>query len=334
MKQNNVIYAIGDEPYCLWESDIDEARASFLKAIDHEYFECVVRRSEPDLEDPELSMRAAAGMRLALFHGSETMFLLMGALLQGERCPHAWVGSCSTGELRLVLDRIGSGGDLLLLNRRIRRLSWLDISREVLPFRGLPDVDAAVKSFAKLWELLALNHTDQNYIDEYNSLKHGFRVAHGGFQVDIGQTGGSGPFASNGMVSLGSSKWGSAFRVIRKFDAEQKGGRSRKSVESAVNWDAKAVAASLKLVSASIGNIVSRLQTYDGVRANFTIPDACDFEPAYVRISLLSMGLQRTLYADATTKDQLLKQLKKNMARRLADSLRRIILSRAVPLSE
>ncbi|MFZ4287535.1 hypothetical protein [Variovorax sp. HJSM1_2] len=324
--RTNVIYAICDEPYCLWESDIKHAATSFLKSIDHGYFSYIAQRSAPDLEDPDHGMRAATSLRLALFHGAETLFLLIGALLQAENCPHAWVAQCSTSELRTVLNRIQQGDDLLMLNRRIRMLSWSNISREILRCSA-PRTDAveeAVASFAKLWELLALNHTQQSSIDEYNSLKHGFRVAHGGFSVEIGLDASDNfPQQKENMMALGSSKWGGSFRVIKKFANDRNGSRSRQSIECAVNWDASAVAASLLLVSASIRNVVSCLRLYSGpADVQFELPHPVVFEAAFKRVTLDSMSLPTAPpVIRSTTKDQLLAEIKRTTVRRLNRAL-------------
>ena len=159
---NNAIYAIGNEPYCLWEEDIESAASSFLQAIDHRYFEYLVDRSARDLNDAENCTRAATSLRLGLFHATETLFLLIGALLQGGACPHAWVGSCTTSELRGVLNTIGAKGNLLMLNVQIPKLSWANIAKETLrACRHHPDAEAVADSFARIWEILALNHTQQ-----------------------------------------------------------------------------------------------------------------------------------------------------------------------------
>jgi len=43
------------------------------------------------------------------------------------------------------------------------------------------------------------------------------------------------------MISLDTSHWGASFRVIKKFDNDLKGSRSRQSIQKPVNWDAEAV---------------------------------------------------------------------------------------------
>jgi hypothetical protein len=327
---NNIIYAIGDDPYCLWESDINDAAASFLRSIDHDYFHYIAERSSVDLEDPDKGMRAATSMRLALFHGGETLFLLIGALLQAPRCPHAWIGQCSTTELRTVIDRINAGQPFLMQNTHIRNVSWLDISREVLS-RCPPDtsgLSATIESFAKFWELLALNHTDQSSIDEYNSLKHGFRVAHGGFEIMMGtHPSGSVPPAQQEMKSLGSSKWGAAFRVIKKFDNDVKGSRSRQSIHTAVNWDAGAVSISLHLVAHSIRNVVTYLGVFSGLKElQFRLPQPEAFEAASKRVGLQSMSMpMATAAARSTTKEQLMIKIKKTSAKGLVRALKDVV---------
>jgi hypothetical protein len=331
---NNIIYAIGDEPYCLWESDINDAAATFLRSIDHDYFHYIAERSRVDLEDQEKGMRAATSMRLALFHGGETLFLLIGALLQAPQCPHAWIGQCSTTELRAVIDRINAGQPFLVQNPQIRNVSWLDISRAVLSrcSPGTPRLSATIESFAKFWELLALNHTDQSSIDEYNSLKHGFRVAHGGFEVMIGtHPVGSVPPTPQEMKSLGSSKWGAAFRVIKRFDNDVKGSRSRQSIRTAVNWDADAVTFSLHLVADSIRNVATYLGVFSGRKElHFRLPQPEAFEVASKRVGLQSMSMPMATPSAAPiiTKEQLMIEIKKASARRLVRSLNDVVRSR------
>jgi len=324
---NNIIYAIGNDPYCLWENDINAAARSFLRTIDHDYFRYIAERSSVDLEDPVKGMRAATSMRLALFHGGETLFLLIGALLQAPRCPHAWVGQCSTGELRMVLDGINTGQPFLVQNTRISNVSWHEISKEILT-RYAPEavgLSAAIESFAKFWELLSLNHTDHSSIDEYNSLKHGFRVAHGGFEVMIGKHAvGSTPPTQQEMESLGSSKWGATFRVIKKFDNDVKGSRSRQSILTAVNWDATAVLASLHLVADSIGNVVTYLGMLSGLTEfSFRLPHPDTFQAASKRVDLQSLSIPMApSVARSTTKEQLTIELKKTCAKRLVRALK------------
>lgn len=327
---NNIIYAICDEPYCLWESDIRTASASFLKSIDHEYFHYIAERSSVDLDDPEKGMRAATCMRLALFQGGETLFLLIGALLQAPRCPHAWIGQCSTAELREVIERINAGRPFLMQNNCVRNVSWLDISEVVLSHcpPNTPGLHSSMESFAKFWELLALNHTNQYSIDEYNSLKHGFRVAPGGFEIAMGvHPAGSVPPSQQEMKSLGSSKWGAAFRVIKKLDGDVKGSRSRHSIRTAVNWDAEAVAQSLRLVADSIRNVTSCLGLDNGLKERkFRLPEQKSFETASRRADLLSMSMPMTsAAARSTTKEQLMIEIKKTSAKRLVRALKDVV---------
>lgn len=330
---NNIIYAIGDEPYCLWESGINDAAAMFLSSIDHDYFHYIAERSGVDLEDQDKGMRAAASLRLALFHGGETLFLLIGALLQAPRCPQAWIGQCSAGDLRRVIDRINAGQPFLLQNPRIRNMSWLAVSTEVLSRcpQDTPGLAATIESFAKFWQRLALNHTDQPTIDEYNSLKHGFRVSHGGFEVKIGtHAAGSVPPTQEEMHSLGSSKWGAAFSVIKRFDSDVVKSRSRHLIHTAVNWDANAVTQSLHLVADSIRNIATYLSLSLGREgSHFRLPYPEVFEAASQRVALQSVSLPTSIpVAQSTTREQLMIEIKKASAKRLVRALSDVARSR------
>lgn len=318
----NIVYAIVDEPFCLWERDLKTAALGFLESIDYDYFNYIADRSNTDLDNPEWGMRAATSMRLALFHGGETLFLLIGALLQGERCPHAWVAHCKTDELRTIINQINSSQPLLLQNDRIKKLSWLDISREILskcPSDAI-GLCSTIESFAKFWELLALNHTHQIYIDEYNSLKHGFRIAPGGFEAMMGlHPLISVPPSGQEMQSLGSSKWGANFRVIKRLDDDPRASRSRQSIYTAVNWNAEAVSFSLRLVADSIRNVTNYLRMSSGLEeAQFHLPTPLTFELASKRVDLLSMSMPTVSHeACAVTKEQLMNLIKKNSLKKL-----------------
>lgn len=102
-KMESTLFAVDEEPYCLWEYDTGERNLACLKGIDSQYFSFIaasnyalfVDEQSKNLIDGELSgdnlQRAALAMRTAYHHGLETFFTLVCAGIQAPLCVHAWI---------------------------------------------------------------------------------------------------------------------------------------------------------------------------------------------------------------------------------------------------
>lgn len=119
--------------------------------------------------------------------------------------------------------------------------------------------------FANFWARLAAEYLDETQIDEHNSLKHGFRVGHGGVRVAVGPPGIVHPEESQ-FTELGGSIEGTSFCRILHAGGQAKGNQSRFSRVVFVNWTPESMASALQLISCSITNVVSMLKLYNGAR--------------------------------------------------------------------
>lgn len=313
-KTQNTIYAINEEPYCFWGHDRKAEALDFLELIDPGYFQFLAHQARQYLEnDPSRAGHAAVALRLGVFHGSEALFLLIGALVQGVGCPQAWIGQCSNTDLRAVIKRIHEGGPLLLQNSNIRELSWDGIAREV--FRAA-DAEESIRAevagrFADFWARLASMHADPTSIDEYNSLKHGFRVGHGGFEIHVGPPGHEGIPEDKDMTSLGGSKWGTYFKVIKPVGAKGNANRSRRASDFYVNWSIEAQIGLLDLIAASISNVRSCLRIVHGAATEaFEVPPPEAFEVPWVPVGVTAFKVSNVPPgAQETSKQELLQAI-------------------------
>lgn len=126
--------------------------------------------------------------------------------------------------------------------------------------------------FATLWSRLAHEYTDQNHVDEYNSIKHGFRIRSGGFGLAVGlehEYGVSPP--PEEMKLIGNSAFGTTFFKVESI-GEVKGNRSLISRKISLNWKIEKAMLLLQLVSMSITNITSALKITNGAQ-----PGRCKF---------------------------------------------------------
>ena len=256
------IFVVNQEPYCLWEIDVQERNKEFLDGIDTGFFDYVVKL-HLNADDEK---RASIALRSTLHHAMETMFSLLGAYIQAPDCAYAWIAKCSNHKLRDFVRSIGNYNNDLFTKLLIERVSWEEVSKSV--FRGyLPRTEKNVKTvelYARLWSRLAREFLEQSHIDEYNSIKHGFRIRSGGFSLAVGaepEYGVSPP--AEEMMALGHSEHGTTYFKLEPI-GEEKGNRSLRSRRHSLNWRIEKTALLIQLVSMSITNVTSALKIANG----------------------------------------------------------------------
>lgn len=256
------IFVVNQEPYCIWEIDIKGRNKEFLDGIDTEFFDYVVEL-HLNADDEK---RASIALRSTLYHAMETMFSLLGAYIQAPDCAYAWIAKCSNCELREFIGSLENYKNDLFTKLLIERVSWEEISKSV--FRGyLPETEKnenTTKLYARLWRRLAREFLDQSYIDEYNSIKHGFRIRSGGFSLAVGAEHEYGvPPPAEEMRALGGSEHGSTYLKLEPI-GDPKGNRSLRSRRCSLNWRIEKTALLIQLISMSITNVTSALKIANG----------------------------------------------------------------------
>jgi len=266
----NSIFVVNEEPYCIWEVDLLERNNDFLDGIDTEYFDYLFKvHTEADDEK-----RASIALRTTLHHAIETMFSLLGAYIQAPNCVHAWIAKCSNKDLRALVEKISGYRNNIFTKLNIEKVTWECVAEYI--FRGyLPGTEKnkdTVQLFASFWNRLAHEYIDKDHIDEYNSIKHGFRIKSGGFTLAVGlehEYGVSPP--PEEMKLVGKSDYGTTFFRIESI-GEGKGNRSLRSRRIQLNWAIEKTTLLLQLVSMSIKNIKSALKIANGAEAG-----TCEF---------------------------------------------------------
>ncbi|MCB1949644.1 hypothetical protein [Nitrosomonas sp.] len=259
------IFVVNEEPYCLYEIDLHKRNMEFLNSIDAEYFEYILH-IHTEAGDEK---RASIALRASLHHAIETMFSLLGAYIQAPDCAYAWITKCSNKDLREVVRKISSYQNSLFTKLNIKNVSWINVAESV--FRCyMPDTDKnknTTQLFSNFWSRLAGEFADKNYIDKYNSIKHGFRIRAGGFALAVGvehEYGVKPP--SNEMKLIGKSDFGTTFFRMESI-GKRNGNRSIRSRRVSVNWKIERTILLLQLVSMSIQNITSALKISNGAQA-------------------------------------------------------------------
>lgn len=309
-----VAFAVGDEPYLLWDEEVEERTRDFLSGLDPEYFSYVIQVNT----NTGNNERESVAIRLALHHAAETLFSLIGALLQAPDCPYAWIARCSTPELRQVIKRIGAGDSTLISKFKLTSVGWDSVA--ALVFEALdPGTDRQsrlISCFSGLWRRVAAEHLSDAVADEYNALKHGFRTRPGGFKLHwspASTTDGRPPESE--MELLGESRFGAMFYKVERLAGG--GNRHLSSRRIASNWSLVRDSLLLQLLQLSIHNVVTRLKRANGVpkeECHFKVIDTEDdylfpwkHSPSVISLTLPESTPQRL---PDVSKAELLKNLR------------------------
>jgi len=263
-------FAVNDEPFCLWEVEPEKRVCSFLDGLDVEFFAYTLQ-TYLDTEDEN---RALVAIRLSLHHATETMFSLLGAFVQAPLCPYAWIAKCSNKELRAFTARVSRSDPQLISKLNIPIVNWHSVGTAVFATYqpGTERQENTVKCFADLWVRLTGEFNNQTYVDEYNALKHGFRIRPGGFTLAVGVENEYGvPPPASEMETIGQSAFGASFFRIEPLGSV-KGNRHIRSRQTSVNWSLERTILLHQLVNMSINNVVSALKV-----VNHYKPNECKF---------------------------------------------------------
>ncbi|HEX2203880.1 MAG TPA: hypothetical protein VHG91_11305 [Longimicrobium sp.] len=258
-------FAVGNEPYCLWDWDLPGQSREFVEQMDPMYFDYVARSHLAALEGEE-AKRAAIALRVAYHHGLESFFALLCATLQAPDCLVGWLQKYQLGHLREILSAVFNQGSIF--NKlKIQNLSWETISDRIHQYYSHPDTDREAETkrlYALLWGRFAADFLDADYMAEYNSIKHGFRARSGGFVLRGGIEQEYGvPAPEENMQTIGASEFGMSFLVAESIGASKRDPHFRVTQRS-LNWSPEAMIIALQLISMSIHNILSFLKCFYG----------------------------------------------------------------------
>lgn len=253
-----LIFMVNDQPYCSVEVDHRERTAEFLSKFDVNSIDYSLRVHEGQEDD----QRAAMALRKEYHHGLETFFSLIGAYLQAPDCAYAWLSKCENKNLYDLVQKINRKQNVFS-KWNFPAASWHELAASI--FRcyesGTDKQTRTIELFSKSWRWLAEEFLDRDRIDEYNSIKHGFRVSSGGFLLAIGEE----PFpgvSPEKMHSLGGSEFGTSF--FRISSCNPKDNRCVTSRRISMNWRIEKVHGLLQVLSMSIKNVITALNIANG----------------------------------------------------------------------
>lgn len=253
---------IDERPLCFWDRDDPRAQVQCLDNIDPTYFQYLARIHHSQLEGDD-SVRAAVALRVTYSHALESLFALVGAAIQAPHCPAGWLLKYQNTDLKGFIGKIAERKPFY--NKwGLEMAGWSEIANTLLPW-SMPDNDGAElrDASAKLWKSLARDVLDASFDDEYNSIKHGFRVRSGDWYFALGREDIPGtPAPPERMQMMASSRFGSTFlraKSLKKYHWAFE--------EQRVNWNPAVFARRLPLIADSIQNVLTFLRYVNGTPA-------------------------------------------------------------------
>jgi hypothetical protein len=268
-------FLVNDEPFCLWDPDPGKRTNDFLDSIDPGYFSYLAESHAEHLDSAEHKRRVATAARMAYLHGVETLMTLIGAAVQAPQAPYAWVSLAKTDLLRSVIDRISKGDTSLHTELVHWDRTWEGLAQRVFSNTSEESGWQTTKanSFGHAWRIFGNQFLDDTNQQEYNSLKHGFRIGSSGFKIAFGLQHQHGvPPPREEMKYLGGSDNGSTFFVLERAGPDSPGTRSKRSRRRSVNWEPETMIRGLQVIDVSIRNIIAFMRILNGAQ-----PSLCQF---------------------------------------------------------
>ncbi len=256
-------FVVDDTPYACWEWNLTGRNLEFLRGVDPGYYTYVADANAEHLDDKEHRQRAALAIRIAYSQALETLFALIGALVQAPGCVFGWLLRYQNRELTSLVRKLS-------YRQKVRTVlkfepTWENISRGVHGFLGHDDAkkEWIAAGFAKAWGRFASEFLNEKVSAEYNAAKHGLRSRLGGFTLSVGIEDTPGQLARpEAMQSVGGSIFGTSFYTVEKL--EDDGKTNFRARRLSRNWIPDNLINGLHLLSMSIGNVVCALRIMNG----------------------------------------------------------------------
>jgi hypothetical protein len=271
-------FVVDEKAWCVWDLNLRDSNLVFIEGIDPSYFEYLAHTYANSDEDQAHNM--ALALRTAYSHGLETFFALLFATLQAPDCVIGWVHKYDISDIKSLLQNLDDRCPVLS-KIKISPLTWNNIAYTILSFE-LDDKEKEMRikqGFANTWEKFANDFMKSNFLNEYNSIKHGFRAKSSGSWLAIGVEKSPGVSVPQDQLRLlNKSEFGSTFYTVEPFDVEavDKTKRHFRLLKHTHSWQLEKFFIGLHLISLSIQNVLSFLKILNGVEptlVTFVWPD-------------------------------------------------------------
>ena len=307
------IFVIDETPYCLWGEKTKEMTLEFLNNFDPKYYDYLANlysaelQKSSDHENKNDKHFPAYAIRTSFSQGLENLFAFLYAAIQAPHCFPAWINLYWPKDISNITNKINNQEKISswLLNQNIDWFTLSEVIHKRLEIENNEKQAQIKKAFGDLWSIFASLYLQQSFLNEYNSIKHGFRVAPGGSEFAFSQ--------QEKELLSGKSEYGSSFFRAEKIE-NAKGHYAFSQISR--NWDPEDMVWGLRLISLSLSNIVSAVKAINGVgQVQFQWPSNLDtFRESWKRtvdLGVTSINLNMNIderYIEKYSKEEMLEK--------------------------
>jgi hypothetical protein len=251
---------VGYRPAVYWSWEFRRLQVDYLDGIDPEYFSYQVDLLAPELNGSN-AQRAAVAIRTYYSQALETLFALLGSSVQSPLSPAPWMLHYKISDLCDLIDVIRQ--ELSIRNRMsLPYLSWKSIAEKITPWQIGDSTAEHIDAMVLAMRRFANEFQDDQFQEEYNSIKHGLRVRPGGSFLAFGIQHTPGvPASADQMNVMYSYRFGSSFLKSESL-SERK--FQYAFFRAARNWDYENISERVKIICACIGNTLAYLKLRNG----------------------------------------------------------------------
>ncbi len=317
----DTIFCVNKRPWLVADPDLNARNLEFLSGIDVEYFKyCLNVHRKAEVPDHR---HASIAMQSTLYHALETLFSLIGVLLQAPDCGFAWIAKCQTADLVQLLERVSEKDQTLFTKLVNQDISWEGIALRIVELCESKTPSDLPSEYAhyhgKCLGRLAAEMINQDKRDEYNSIKHGFRIQPGGFQLWISLANDempTPPSSSDGMDLVAESDYGASFFKLVPLSSSKKE-RGLKPERVSTNWNPTRIMLLTQLAHSYIVNVhcaLKRLNNVAGEHLFVTFPDLRELEKPWQIAGYSSMKVRMvhdSIQGPYVTESKLVERIRK-----------------------
>lgn len=279
---NGYSFLVDSTPYTVWDSGIKNFNIDYINSINPKFYDFIAHQNYDIIIDKNANKenKQFASILLRNYYAQvlETLFALIFASLQSPHCVLLWMLKYRNKDLYSLVNKINNNESIKIRIPIEDKFSWetiveliyyyLDDSSKVKPM--------LVKKYTELLTSFANDFIDQNLLNEYNSVKHGFRLQSGGFTL-IGE-----PLDKKYEdISISHSDYGSAFYVAEKIEDSKNQYCLKYNL---LNWNPENMFQGIKFISLLINNIIIFIKYFNqlndkGLQYKTELPDKISYSP-------------------------------------------------------
>ena len=235
----------------------------FLNNIDPNYFYnyTEIFKNKGNITIPESII-----VKNCFFHAVETFFTILFSILQAPFYVLGWLQFYKLDKIKKLIKVIENNDkSFKYFKVFLDNYSWDSISKLINRVDGntskIKDIEIF---FTNYWSFLAKIFVDDDFHNEYNSIKHGFRSSFGGFNMSIKKENDQ----NSKFRKIKGSIFGSSYFVIDEYSKTEENINQFCLMEHFQNWDIENIILNIELLSYSINNLKSFGLILNGIPGN------------------------------------------------------------------